>query len=153
MYAQQYACPSLKMAILDDDSIPSFLKPVPSLLLSFLSAEYHSSYFTKKIKAIKTEFSQAPLTSTHPAAPGSALSPVPLDKQFMLPSKVPSPTKGTSHLLSPSQVYHSGNFPLLHHQFSFSTRFSKSVYGWAIIPPMLKKKKNPFRDVTTKRSE
>lgn len=63
--AQRDACPGLKMTVSDKTSY--LLKPVPPLRLPFLSAEYHSSYFTKKIKAIKKEYSQAPSTlpTTH----------------------------------------------------------------------------------------
>lgn len=94
-----------------DDLIPSFMpsylcKPVTSLLPSFLSSEYHFFYFAKKIKAIKRQFSQA---STHP--PGA------------LPS-LHTPNKGhphPAHLLSPSQVYHSGNYP---HSLPASSAFT-----------------------------
>lgn len=91
-YARQYACPTLKMTVSDNNFIPSFLKSVTPFHLSFLSAEYHFSYFTKKIKAIKREFSPTlPTLPTH-LPTGSVCSPVTLDKLSLLLSKVtPAP--------------------------------------------------------------
>ena len=78
------------------------LKPVTPLRLSSLSAEYHASYLTTKIKAIKKEFSQAPSTLSTHLPTGFAFHPVTRGKLSVPPSKVTPPTKDTSHLLSSS---------------------------------------------------